>query len=113
MCGAVHTIAANIELYDRGDFHVDHPQEALVFLLEFLLVKDLNREDIFFFDLPARNLATIHQQRYKPSDAQVEAFIPVWVQGLLYYSCSLRLLPIDRRNRERIRKPYCCATSVL
>ena len=46
------TISTNIKLYDLTNFYVDHSKEALILLLELLLVEDLDCEDVVFLYFP-------------------------------------------------------------
>lgn len=46
------TVAPRIEVDDRPYADVDDAEEALVLLLELLLVKDLDREHALFVDAP-------------------------------------------------------------
>jgi hypothetical protein len=51
------TVAARVQVDYRADADVDDAEEALILLLELLLVKDLDREDALLVDLPGRLLA--------------------------------------------------------
>jgi len=81
-----HLIPARVEVYHRPYADIDDAQEALVLLLELLLVKDLNREDALFVHF------------------HVEALVPVGVQRLLDDARGARLLAIDRGHGEGVRK---------
>jgi len=47
-----HTITSSIQIHYATNAHIDHTKEALILLLELLLVKDLNREDALFIHTP-------------------------------------------------------------
>jgi hypothetical protein len=51
------TVAARVQVDHRADADVDDAEEALVLLLELLLVKDLDGENALLVDLPGRLLA--------------------------------------------------------
>lgn len=51
----VFTVAAHLQIDDISNANVDNAKEALILLLEFLLVKDLNRQDAVFVDFPVGN----------------------------------------------------------
>jgi hypothetical protein len=53
----VPTVAARVQVNDGPDADVDDAEEALVLLLELLLVEDLDREHALLVDLPGRLLA--------------------------------------------------------
>lgn len=44
------TIPAHLKIDDIANAHIDHTQETLVLLLEFLLVEDLNRKNTVLVD---------------------------------------------------------------
>lgn len=44
------TIPAHLKIDDIANAHIDHTQETLVLLLEFLLVEDLNRKNTVLID---------------------------------------------------------------
>jgi hypothetical protein len=48
----VPTIAASVQVDDGADADVDDAEEALVLLLEFLLVEDLDRQHALLVDPP-------------------------------------------------------------
>lgn len=61
------TIAPRVEVYHRPDADIDDTQEALVLLLELLLVKDLNRQDAFLVHFPSPCVSVIreHMRRFE------------------------------------------------
>lgn len=81
-----HLVSASVKIYYRPDADVDDTQEALVLLLELLLVKYLNRQDAFF----------VH--------SHVEALVPIGVQRLLDDARGARLLAIDGGYGEGVGK---------
>lgn len=50
----IRTIATHLEVDDISDAHVDHTEKALILLLEFLLVENLDGQDAIFVDSPSR-----------------------------------------------------------
>jgi hypothetical protein len=48
-----HTISAHVQVNHITNADIDDSQEALILLLEFLLVKDLDRKDAVFRDSPS------------------------------------------------------------
>ena len=46
------TISTDVQFDDASNPNIDHPQEALVLLLELLLVEDLYSKDAVLGDLP-------------------------------------------------------------
>lgn len=53
------TISTNIKVQDAANAHIDHAQEALVLLLELLLVKDLNCKDAFIRRTPVISISIL------------------------------------------------------
>jgi hypothetical protein len=47
-----HTVASHLKINDIANAHIDDTEEALVLLLEFLLVENLNRENAVLVDSP-------------------------------------------------------------
>jgi hypothetical protein len=99
------TVAPRVEVYDRAYADVDDAEEALVLLLELLLVKDLNGEDTLLVDAPSSGSAVVVHVR-AGHDVHVEALVPVGVQRLLNDARGARLLAIDRGHGEGIREAY-------
>jgi hypothetical protein len=60
------TIPAGIEVYYRPYADIDDAQEALVLLLELLLVKDLNRQNALFVDFPVSCVSVMMRRRARP-----------------------------------------------
>ena len=56
------TIPARVEVYYRPYADIDDAQEALVLLLELLLVKDLNREDALFVHFPVSCVSVMRKR---------------------------------------------------
>lgn len=56
------TITTGIEVYDRPYADIDDSQEALVLLLELLLVEDLHREHALFVYFPGGGVSALHEQ---------------------------------------------------
>ena len=54
----MRTISAGVHVNDTANADIDHTQEALVLLLELLLVEDLNCEYALFGNAPAKLSAT-------------------------------------------------------
>lgn len=80
------TLASELEVEDVSDADVDDTEEALVALLELLLVKDLDGDD------------------GRIGDVDVEAVVPVGVQGLFDDRGGVGLLSVDGDDGERIRE---------
>jgi hypothetical protein len=55
------TVAAGIQVDDRSDADIDDAEEALVLLLELLLVEDLNRQDALLVDSPAPRVSVLRR----------------------------------------------------
>jgi hypothetical protein len=70
--------------HDIANTNVDHSQEALVLLLELLLIKHLNSEDAAFVRI------------------EIKALVPVWVQSSLADARRLGLFAVDRCDRKGI-----------
>lgn len=98
------TIAAGVQVNDAPDAHVDDAQEALVLLLELLLVKDLNCEYAVFGDAPGEWLAV--GVGGQGGDVHVEALVPVGVQRLLDHARGARLFAADGGNGEGVREAW-------
>jgi hypothetical protein len=101
VCDSWRTVTAGVQVDDRAYADIDNSEEALVLLLELLLVEDLHREDALFVDLPALLSAWsgVYSVEY---DVHVEALVPVGVQRLLDDARGARLLAIDRGHGEGI-----------
>jgi hypothetical protein len=104
------TIPARVEVYYRPYADIDDAQEALVLLLELLLVKDLNREDAFFVHSPVSCVSVMRTcaRRGLRGSVHVEALVPVGIQRLLDDARGARLLAIDCGYGEGVGKS--CST---
>lgn len=80
------TLSAKLEIKHIGDTNVDNPEKALVALLEFLLIKDLDSNN------------------GRIGDIDIKAVVPVRVQGLLDDRGGVRLLSVHSDNCERVRE---------
>lgn len=99
------TICIWSELDNVADPHVDHPQEALVLLLELLLVKYLDCQYAVLIHSAVVALARIRAAiNHAGAVAQIKALVPVWTEGALGDDGSLRLLAVNGSNGERVRK---------
>nr|POF16483.1 hypothetical protein CFP56_24001 [Quercus suber] len=49
---STRTVAASVQVNYASNAHVDNTKEALILLLEFLLIKNLNGENAFLRDSP-------------------------------------------------------------
>jgi hypothetical protein len=81
-----HFVCAHVQVNDIADTDVDDTEEALVLLLELLLVEDLNCQNAVF------------------CHSHVKHFIPIRVQGFSDDGGCPRLFPGDGRNGERVGK---------
>ena len=54
-----HTITTGIEVDDTANTDVDHTEEALVLLLELLLVEYLDRQHAILGNSPARDISIL------------------------------------------------------
>ena len=119
------TVAPRIEVDDRPYADIDDAEEALVLLLELLLVKDLDCEHALFVDPPALYIS-IYPGLYCTAlydtalhgtgawaDVHVETLVPVGVQRLLDDARGARLLAIDRGHGEGIREACSACVSVV
>ena len=77
-------LAAELEVYDLGDADIDNAEEALVALLELLLVEDLDGDD------------------GRVSDGDVKRVVPVGVERLFDHRGGVCLLAVDGDNRKRV-----------
>ena len=100
------TITAGIEVDDIADSNVDNSKEALISLLEFLLIEDLHREHTLFRDSPRIRIEYYVTLVFDSYHLQIEAFVPVRVQGLLYDGRGVGLLASDGDDGERVWKSY-------
>ena len=100
------TITAGIEVDDIADSNVDNTKEALISLLEFLLIEDLHREHTIFCDSPRIRFEYDFTLVFDRYHLQIEAFVPVRVQGLLYGGRGVGLLASDGDDSERVWKSY-------
>jgi hypothetical protein len=99
------TVTARVQVDYRPYADVYDAEEALVLLLELLLVKDLYREDALFVDLPDGGVSIARAwRRLSRHDVHVEALVPVGVQRLLDDARGARLLAIDRGHGEGVRE---------
>ena len=96
------TISSSVEVNHVANADVDHSQEALILLLEFLLVKDLDGEDAVFRRFPAN--ASEIGATLSEWIAHVKNLIPVGVQGLLDHRCCSGLFSANGRYSEGIRE---------
>ncbi|KAI3481094.1 hypothetical protein L1887_56668 [Cichorium endivia] len=80
------TLSAKFEVENVGDADVDHAQEALIALLELLLVEDLDSDD------------------GGVGDGDIEAVVPVRVERLFDDGRGMGLLSVDGDDGERIGK---------
>ena len=129
------TVAPRIEVDDRSYADIDDAEEALVLLLELLLVKDLDCEHALFVDPPALYIS-IYPGLYCTAlhcsvlccaalyytalhgtgawaDVHVETLVPVGVQRLLDDARGARLLAIDRSHGKGIRETCSACVSVV
>ena len=60
------TIAPRVEVYYRPDADIDDAQEALVLLLELLLVKDLNRQNALLVHFPVSSVSVMMRRHARP-----------------------------------------------
>jgi hypothetical protein len=81
-----HFITTHREVDNIADSDVNDTEETLVLLLEFLLVKYLDRKNAVLID------------------SQVEWFIPVGIQSFLDHRSGMCLLSSDGGHGERIRE---------
>ena len=58
-----HTVAADVHINHIADADIDDAEKALVLLLEFLLVENLNGQNAVFRRFPAIPSATVHRIR--------------------------------------------------
>ena len=103
------TVSASVKIYYRPDADVDDTQEALVLLLELLLVKYLNRQDAFFVHSPIPCVSVERKRRrvwlwWRACNVHVEALVPIGVQRLLDDARGARLLAIDGGYGEGVGK---------
>lgn len=105
------TIATGVQVNNRPYPDIDHTKETLILLLELLLIENLHRKHAIFGNSPAQlqSVCSISCRNWclGCKDAQIEAFVPVWIQGLLDHSRCLSLLSVHRDNSKWIRKTFC------
>lgn len=92
------------ELNNVADPNVNHTEEALVLLLELLLVKNLNGQYAVLIHSTVVALVRIPTVRHLGIGAQIKALVPVRAEGALGHGGGLRLLAIDGRNGKWVRK---------
>ena len=109
------TILTRREINDISDSDINDPQEALILLLKFLLIKYLHGQDTIFGGTPI----ILDQLCFIPSDircSHIETLIPVWVERPLDDRCRFGLLAAESRHSERVRescKSYQLMTTTL
>lgn len=96
------TIAAGIEINDAANANIDHPQKALILLLELFLVEDLDGEYAFLVHAPVEVSVSTSILPRSMCNIHVEALIPVWIERLLDHSRRPRLLATDGRDSKGI-----------
>ena len=100
------TITTSVEIHDVAHPDVDYAEEALVLLLELLLVEYLNRDDAVLGYPPISLVSVRPIRQIRWQALQVKAFVPVGIQRLLYHTRRPCLLSVDCRNRERVREAW-------
>jgi hypothetical protein len=98
------TIATGIEVDHVTHADVDNSQEALVLLLELLLVKDLNCQNTVFCGSP--DMGSVGEHACCSGDIHIKHFIPVWVECFLYDRGRARLLTPNRGDGKWIGKSW-------
>lgn len=100
------TITTGIKVDDIANSNINNSKEALISFFELLLVKDLHRKHTLFCDLPRKFVLVYFTLVFHHYHLQIEAFIPVRVQSLLYDARGVGLLAIDGGDCERVWKSY-------
>jgi hypothetical protein len=101
-----YTISTSVQVHNIANSDIDHAEKTLVLLLEFLLVKYLNRQNAILGD-SSRLLSACHTDNNRcPCVLQIEALVPVWIQGLLNHTRRPSLLAIDGGDRKGIGKAW-------
>ena len=98
------TITTGIKVDYTANAYIDNAQEALVLLLEFLLVEDLHCEDALFGDFPDLISVLVWKYDRQQVHIHVKALIPVGIQSLLDDSGRARLLTTNGRDGEGVRE---------
>ena len=98
------TISTHVKVNDIANSYVDYTEEALILLLELLLVEDLNCQHTVLICAPGDSSA--QACHHKPNNIHVKRFVPVWIQGLLDDLGGLGLFPTDGRNRKWVREAW-------
>jgi hypothetical protein len=104
------TVTPHIKIEHCADLYVDDTKEALILLLELLLIEDLDSNDASVGDLSIGIQIRKGEYIYillslsSLSDIQVEAFIPIRVQGFLHNSGCMRLFTIDSNHSYKGRR---------
>jgi hypothetical protein len=103
-----HTITTHRKIDNIANSDVNDTEETLILLLEFLLVKDLDRKYAVLIDSPASAKTTVNTfalfYRWDRIHVQVEWFIPVGIQSFLDHRGGMCLLSSDGGHGERIRE---------
>lgn len=75
-----HTIGLSTNLgHNIANTNVDDTEEALVLLLELLLVKDLHCQNAVFIDTATRSKRLRQEEQAEDLSVQVEALVPIWI----------------------------------
>jgi hypothetical protein len=102
----MRTIPTSVQVDDIADSDIDYTEESLILLLELLLVKYLQCQHTVF----RNSTAATHQHTISKylqiggASVQIEALIPVGIEGLLDHAGGSCLLAVDRRDCEWIRE---------
>lgn len=100
-----HTITAGVEINHAANAHIDNAQEALILLLELLLVEDLDRKNALLGHTPVCPSARFHTATESGEGVlHIKALVPVRIQRLFDHARGLRLFPADGSNRKGIWK---------
>ena len=102
---------SQLQINHIADFDVHHSEEALVPLLEFALVEDLDCNHGGVLDSTRkgqkgelRTLQIDSDRKSKTRNSHIKTFVPVGVEGLLHDTSGVRLLGIDGDDGEGVRE---------
>lgn len=97
------TITANVQINDISNPDIDNPQEALIFLLELLLVEYLDSQYAIFCGPPKVVLTSLLLYD-DVRRSHVEYLIPIRIQGLFDDMSCASLFSTDCSNSKGVRK---------